>query len=168
MFITIIHYFYLLEWPQQWGAIHRSIGIPCFWRNPSQQRCQFPRLMAPNAPGNLQDSASQQIRQARGKGDRLQAWRRDHRYHRYEVEQNETKLDTEWYRNKMIQNETNHSKSIRARRNMVRYCSCSNSKGTNRNRMSCVLEFSALRSDSSLNDRLASKYWPIWRLAFWC
>jgi uncharacterized protein YhfF len=48
--------------------------------------------MAPNAPGNLQDSASQQIRQAHGKGDRLQAWRRDHRY---EVEQNETKLDTE-------------------------------------------------------------------------
>lgn len=102
MFITIIHYFYLLEWPQQWGAIHRSIGIPCFWRNPSQQRCQFPRLMAPNAPGNLQDSASQQIRQARGKGDRLQAWRRDHRYHTKssKMKQNWIQNDTE---TKMIQ-----------------------------------------------------------------
>ena len=159
MFITIIHYFYLLEWPQQWGGIHRysmflekpvSATVPISTPHGTKRPWQPPRFGQPADP-----ASPWQRRPSPGLATRSQIRSR-------------AKWNKTGYRNKNNKIKSKWNKSIRARRNMVRYCSCSNSKGTNRNRMSCVLKFSALRSDSSLNDRLASKYWPIWRLVFWC
>ena len=159
MFITIIHYFYLLEWPQQWGGIHRysmflekpvSATVPISTPHGTKRPWQPPRFGQPADP-----ASPWQRRPSPGLATRSQIRSR-------------AKWNKTGYRNKNNKMKSKWNKSIRARRNMVRYCSCSNSKGTNRNRMSCVLKFSALRSDSSLNDRLASKYWPIWRLVFWC
>ena len=89
MFITIIHYFYLLEWPQVWGGIHRysmflekpvsaSATVPISTPHGTKRPWQPPRF------GQPADPASPWQRRPSPGLARSQI-----------AEQNETKLDTE-------------------------------------------------------------------------